>query len=126
VALRNLRSRLSGLKKKLEKGSLASAWDRRQLASILAGCIETAEPLLDAGQTSQALDLYTLLVDFAPVPAAGHFGRARAFAKMDKNKEALAEAKAAVAAGLPSEALQRAPELQKSMQKEEWQALLTK
>jgi hypothetical protein len=44
---------------------------------------------------------------------------------MGKNKDAFAEAKLAIEAGLPREHVRSAPELAGLVQKPEWQALLT-
>src|SRR5262249_7472114 len=99
--------------------------ERRLLGGLLAFCSETADPLMDRGQYDLALDLYTAIADFAKSAPRAYLGKARAPAKLGKQKEALAAARKAVDAGLPKETVRTAPELANLLQKPEWQALLT-
>jgi hypothetical protein len=125
-ALRDLRMRMANARKRIDKSEHPDAMDQRMLASMLAGCWETAERALPAGNADAAVELFQAMVEFSRTPSGGHLGLARAYAVLGNEKKALAEAKVALAAGLPPEALKTAPEIAKWLQKPEWQALLTK
>ena len=124
--IRDLRVRMANTRRRIDKGDVSDVMDQRLLASMLAGCWETAERMLPAGNAEGAVVLYQAMVDFAQTPAGGHLGLARAYAVMGREKKSLAEAKMAMASGLPVAALQGSTELEKWLGKPEWQALLTK
>jgi len=125
-ALRDLRMRMANMRKRIDKSEHPDAMDQRTLASMLAGCWETAERALTAGNAEAAIELFQAMVEFSRTPSGGHLGLAKAYAVQGNEKKSLSEAKAAVAAGLPPEALKTAPEVAKWLKKPEWQALLTK
>jgi tetratricopeptide (TPR) repeat protein len=125
-ALRNLRARMAALRKKIDSiHDRDPVVERRTLAGLLAGSSEVAEPAMQKGQYELALELYTAIADFAKSAPGAYLGKARALAKMGKQKDALAAAKQAIEAGLPRDNVRSAPELAGLIQKPEWQALLT-
>jgi len=125
-ALRDLRSKMASLRKKIDSiHDRDPIIERRSLTDLLVGSSEIAEQAMNKGQYQLALELYTAMVDFAKKAPGAHLGKACALAKMGKNKDAFAEAKLAIEAGLPREHVRSAPELAGLVQKPEWQALLT-
>jgi hypothetical protein len=125
-ALRDLRSQMASLRKKIDGiHDRDPVVERRALTDLLIGSSEVAEQAMKKGQYELAAELYTAMIDFAKSAPGAHLGKACALAKMGKNKDALAEAKLAVQAGLPRDAVRAAPELAGLINKPEWQALLT-
>jgi len=125
-ALRDLRMRMASLRKKIDgTHDREPLVERRALTGLLIGSSEVAGQALRKGQYELALDLYTAIADFAKKAPGAHLGKARALAKMGKHKDALAEAKLAIAAGVTPGDVRSAPELAGLLQKPEWQALLT-
>jgi dienelactone hydrolase len=125
-ALRDLRSRMASLRKKIDSiHDRDPIVERRALTDLLVGSSEVAEQAMKKGQYDLALELYTAMIDFAKSAPGAHLGKACALAKMGKNKDALTEAKLAIDAGLPRDSVRSAPELAGLIQKPEWQALLT-
>ena len=125
-ALRDLRSKMASLRKKIDSiHDHDPIIERRALTDLLIGSSEVAEQAMKKEQYDLAVELYTAMIDFAKRAPGAHLGKACALAKMGKSKEALAEAKRAIEAGLPRENVRSAPELAGLIQKPEWQALLT-
>lgn len=125
-ALRDLRSQMASLRKKIDGiHDRDPIVERRALTDLLIGSSEVAEQAMKKGQYELAAELYTAMIAFAKSAPGAHLGKACALAKMGKNKDALAEATLAVQAGLPRDTVRSAPELAGLIEKPEWQALLT-
>jgi dienelactone hydrolase len=126
AALRDLRQQMGTLRKKIDSiHDRDPIIERRALTGLLAGSFEVAGLALGKGKYDLALDLFTAIVDFAKKAPGAHLGKARALAKMGKQKDALAEAELAIAAGVTRDDVRSAPELAGLIHKPEWQALLT-
>jgi len=126
-ALRDLRARMASLRKKIDSdGESRAVVARRHLSGILLAVSDTAEYQMNNRKYESALDLYQTLADFARKPAAGaHLGKARALAKMGKERDALAEVRTALEGGVTEADVRSAEELAPLFQKPEWQALFS-
>lgn len=129
-SLQQLRAKMASLRKKIdaegERKSPLLTHYRRTLSGMFAAVIEVgAEPLMRKRQYDLALELYDAITDFAKIAPGAYLGKARAYAAMGKQKQALEEAKTALAKGVPPDALRATEELKPLLSKPEWQALLT-
>jgi dienelactone hydrolase len=123
-SLRDLRDRMSSLRKEADKGANADQIVvRRMLGAVLIAAMETADRMLRDGRYDVSLDLYRAVADFARKPAGAHFGMARVYAKQGKSKEALSAARMAFEHGATADDFRSVPEFSALLDRPEWQQL---